>query len=86
MKNNNNNRHLSSSIVDHHRLIIKSLVGLMTRVPKAARANCVQLFTTLLKNIVTTPNNNESWKDLLLFGSTILAKPKEAARQEISPE
>ena len=55
-------------------------VGLMTRVPKAARTNCVQLFTTLLKIIVTTPNNNESWNDLLLFGSTILAKPKRGGK------
>ena len=55
-------------------------VGLMTRVPKAARANCAQLFTTLLKNIVATPNNNESWNDLLLFGSTILVKPKRGGK------
>ena len=33
------------------------LVGLMTRFPNAARANCTQLFTKLLENIVTTPNN-----------------------------
>ena len=56
------------------------LVGLMTRVPKVARANCAQLFTTLLKNTVTTSNNNESWNDLLLFGSTILAKPKRGGK------
>ena len=55
-------------------------VGLMTRVPKAARAYCAQLFTTLLKNIVTTPNNNDSWNDLLLFGSAILAKPKRGGK------
>ena len=51
----------------------------MTRVSKAARANCAQLFTILPKNIVTTPNN-ESWNDLLLFGSTILAKPKRSGK------
>ena len=59
-------------------------VGLMTHVPKAACAKCAQLFTTLLNNIVTTPNNNESWNDLL-FGRIILAKPKRGGKKEILP-
>ena len=55
----------------------------MTRIPTAARANCAQLFTTVLNNIVTTPNNNEYWNDLLQFGITIMAKPKRGGKTRI---
>ena len=48
----------------------------MTRVLKAARANCAQLVTSILNEVVSKPDSNDSWNDLLLFGSTILARPK----------
>ena len=46
----------------------------MTRVPKASRANCAQLLTSILNEVISKPDCNDSWNDLLLFGSAILAK------------
>ena len=49
---------------------------LISRIPRAARANCRLLPVRIIGKIIVAPNNSAAWNELLNFGPVILSKPK----------
>jgi len=56
---------------------------LVSRIPRAARGACRQLLTQIIQKINKNPSDKAAWKELLHFGSAVLANLKEGARTEI---